>query len=98
MARIHERQFRVRHYECDAFGHVNNATVASYLEMARTEAWIQLFRDRDPLGVDFSVHGATMAYGVTDRLEQAHNVAARPFLAGQPGGHGLGSQRARPGR
>ena len=26
-------------------------------------------RDRDPLGVDFSVHGATMAYGATDRLE-----------------------------
>ena len=26
-------------------------------------------RDRDPKGVDFSVHGVTMGYGVTDRFE-----------------------------
>jgi acyl-CoA thioester hydrolase len=38
MARIHERQFRVRHYECDAFGHVNNANYVRYMQEAAFDA------------------------------------------------------------
>ncbi|MCP4165320.1 MAG: acyl-CoA thioesterase [Chloroflexi bacterium] len=30
----HEREFRIRHYECDACGHVNNAVYLAYLEEA----------------------------------------------------------------
>jgi len=30
-------EFRVRTYECDAYGHVNNAVYLHYLEMARYE-------------------------------------------------------------
>jgi len=48
-------------------------------------------RDRDPLGVDFSVHGATMAYGVTDRLELfgslgVENRRKTHYAGDEPGG------------
>jgi YbgC/YbaW family acyl-CoA thioester hydrolase len=32
---MHTLQFRVRTYECDAYGHVNNAAYLNYLEYAR---------------------------------------------------------------
>ena len=38
MTRIYTRIFRVRGYECDALGHVNNAVYQHYLEQAATEA------------------------------------------------------------
>jgi len=31
----HELELAVRHYECDAYNHVNNATYLNYLEYAR---------------------------------------------------------------
>jgi acyl-CoA thioester hydrolase len=31
----HEMELAVRHYECDAYNHVNNATYLNYLEYAR---------------------------------------------------------------
>lgn len=31
---IHERTFRIRHYECDAYGHVNNANYVRYMQEA----------------------------------------------------------------
>ncbi len=34
---IHECTHRVRNYECDPYGHVNNAVYLQYLEYARTE-------------------------------------------------------------
>jgi acyl-CoA thioester hydrolase len=46
---------QVRWRDLDAFGHVNNATFASYLEMARTEVWISLFGSRDALAIPFFV-------------------------------------------
>lgn len=36
-AEIFETRFRVRTYECDSYGHVNNATYLNYLEYARME-------------------------------------------------------------
>ena len=33
----HECALRVRHYECDTYGHVNNAVYLNYLEYARGE-------------------------------------------------------------
>lgn len=38
MPRTHERTFRVRHYECDAFGHVNHATYLRYMQEAAMDA------------------------------------------------------------
>ncbi len=33
----HKTEITVRHYECDAYGHVNNANYLNYLEHARSE-------------------------------------------------------------
>ena len=38
MTRTYKRRFRVRHYELDCFGHVNNAVYANYLQEAAIEA------------------------------------------------------------
>lgn len=35
--RVHETRLRVRTYECDEYGHVNNAVYLNYLEHARVE-------------------------------------------------------------
>ncbi|MBI5957721.1 MAG: acyl-CoA thioesterase [Chloroflexi bacterium] len=38
MPSIHERIFRVRHYECDAYGHVNHANYLRYMQEAAMDA------------------------------------------------------------
>jgi acyl-CoA thioester hydrolase len=38
MPLIHERTFRVRHYECDAYGHVNHANYLRYMQEAAIDA------------------------------------------------------------
>lgn len=38
MPLIHRRMFRVRHYECDAYGHVNHANYLRYMQEAALEA------------------------------------------------------------
>lgn len=38
MPRVHERAFRVRHYECDAYGHVNHANYLRYMQEAAMDA------------------------------------------------------------
>ena len=53
---------QVRWRDLDAFGHVNNATFASYLEMARTEVWTNLFGSRDALGIPFFVKRLDIDY------------------------------------
>jgi acyl-CoA thioester hydrolase len=53
---------QVRWRDLDAFGHVNNATFASYLEMARTEAWTSLFGGRDALEIPFFVKRLEIDY------------------------------------
>ena len=53
---------QVRWRDLDAFGHVNNATFASYLEMARTEVWTTLFGGRDALGIPFFVKRLEIDY------------------------------------
>jgi acyl-CoA thioester hydrolase len=35
---IHNRNFRVRHYECDAYGHVNNVNYLRYMQEAAFDA------------------------------------------------------------
>lgn len=38
MALIHERTFRIRHYECDAYGHVNHAHYLRYMQETAMDA------------------------------------------------------------
>src|SRR5439155_20426757 len=38
MPLTHERTFRVRHYECDAYGHVNNTNYLRYMQEAAFDA------------------------------------------------------------
>ena len=38
MPLIHQRRFRVRSYECDAYGHVNNANYLRYMQEAALDA------------------------------------------------------------
>ena len=53
---------QVRWRDLDAFGHVNNATFASYLEMARTVVWTELFGGRDALAIPFFVKKLEINY------------------------------------
>ena len=38
MPLVHERTFRIRHYECDAYGHVNNTNYLRYMQEAAFDA------------------------------------------------------------
>jgi acyl-CoA thioester hydrolase len=38
MPRVHERTFRIRHYECDAYGHVNNTNYLRYMQETAFDA------------------------------------------------------------
>jgi acyl-CoA thioester hydrolase len=38
MPLIHERAFRIRHYECDAYGHVNHTNYVRYMQEAAFDA------------------------------------------------------------
>ena len=53
---------QVRWRDLDAFGHVNNATFASYLEMARTVVWTELFGGREALAIPFFVKKLEIDY------------------------------------
>jgi acyl-CoA thioester hydrolase len=68
---------QVRWRDLDAFGHVNNATFASYLEMARTEAWTALFGGRDALGIPFFVKQLEINYRRPIGLEDEVRVWLR---------------------
>jgi acyl-CoA thioester hydrolase len=68
---------QVRWRDLDAFGHVNNATFASYLEMARTEAWNELFGGRDAMEIPFFVKRLEIDYKRPIDLEDEVRVWLR---------------------
>jgi acyl-CoA thioester hydrolase len=41
--------------DLDAFGHVNNAVFLTFFEIARTELWFDVSKERDPHGIAFIV-------------------------------------------
>ena len=53
---------QVRWRDLDAFGHVNNATFATYLEMARTEVWRQRFGGHEAMEIPFFVKRLEIEY------------------------------------
>jgi acyl-CoA thioester hydrolase len=68
---------QVRWRDLDAFGHVNNATFASYLEMARTEVWTSLLGGRDALAIPFFVKRLEIDYRRPIDLEDEVQVWLR---------------------
>lgn len=53
---------QIRWRDLDAFAHVNNATFASYLEMARSEVWRLRFGGRDAMDIPFFVKRLEIEY------------------------------------
>jgi acyl-CoA thioester hydrolase len=53
---------QVRWRDLDAFAHVNNATFATYLELARTEVWRQRFGGREAMDIPFFVKHLEIDY------------------------------------
>ena len=68
---------RVRWRDLDAFAHVNNATFVSYLEVARTEAWISLFPDRGVMEIPFFVKRLEIDYRRPITIEEEVRVWLR---------------------
>jgi acyl-CoA thioester hydrolase len=68
---------QVRWRDLDALGHVNNATFASYLETARTEAWIELFPGRGVMEIPFFVKRLEIDYKRPIGLEEDVRVWLR---------------------
>ena len=53
---------QVRWRDLDAFAHVNNATFASFLEMARTAVWRERFGGREAMDISFFVKRLNIEY------------------------------------
>jgi acyl-CoA thioester hydrolase len=57
-----ECPIQVRWRDLDAFGHVNNAAVVTYLEVARTALWRQRFGGKTPDDIPFFVSRVEIDY------------------------------------
>jgi acyl-CoA thioester hydrolase len=53
---------QVRWRDLDAFAHVNNATFATYLEIARTAVWHEHFDGREAMDISFFVKNLAIDY------------------------------------
>jgi acyl-CoA thioester hydrolase len=53
---------QVRWRDLDAFAHVNNATFATYMEIARTAVWRERFCGRKAMGIPFFVKRLEIDY------------------------------------
>ncbi len=65
MPAVHKRTFRVRNYECDAYGHVNNANYLRYMQEAALDASAAVGYDEPryyALGHIWLIHETTVEY------------------------------------
>ncbi len=67
----------VRWRDLDAFSHVNNATFATYLEIARTAVWRECFGGREALDIPFFVKRLEIDYKSAVRLYDDVRVGIR---------------------
>ena len=58
----------VRWRDIDAFRHVNNAAIVSYLETARAEMWHEYFQGSDPMDIPFVISRLEVDYQRPIRL------------------------------
>ena len=70
-----ECPIQVRWRDVDALGHVNNATIVTYLETARTELWRARFGGGS--AIPFVVARVEIAYRRQIRLDDAVRVALK---------------------
>jgi acyl-CoA thioester hydrolase len=68
---------QVRWRDLDAFAHVNNATFASYLEMARTKVFKEYFGGREAMEVPFFVTRLEIDYRRPVKLYDEVRVGIR---------------------
>jgi len=65
MPLIHERTFRIRHYECDAYGHVNHANYLRYMQETAFDASAAAGYDMaryDELGLMWLIRETNITY------------------------------------
>ena len=63
-AAVHTATFRVRHYECDAYGHLNNANYARYMQEAAFDASAAVGYGKDRYGSGQGKAGKLVPEGV----------------------------------
>jgi acyl-CoA thioester hydrolase len=79
----HTVSVTVRWRDLDAFGHVNNAVYASYLEMARTAFWHEHFGCRDPFDIPFVIAHMEIDFKRALKLFDQVHVGIRPSAIGR---------------
>jgi acyl-CoA thioester hydrolase len=65
MPLTHIRSFRVRHYECDAFGHLNNTNYVRYMQETAFDASAAAGYDQEryrQMGVQWLIHATEIEY------------------------------------
>lgn len=77
-----ETAIQVRWCDCDAFRHVNNAVVASYLEAARAELWRRRFGSTDIMDIPFVIKHLECDFKRPIRLFDDVKVGLRPSNIG----------------
>jgi acyl-CoA thioester hydrolase len=68
---VHEKRIEIRWRDVDAYGHVNNAVYATYLEECRDE-WLELVLGRESALWDFVL--ARLAIDFRRELRQEHDT------------------------
>jgi acyl-CoA thioester hydrolase len=77
----HERTFRVRFYECDAYGHVNNTTYLRYMQEAAFDASAAAGYDTaryDAMGRYWLIHDTEIEY--LHPLRYGESVAVKTWI------------------
>ena len=73
----------VRWRDIDAFRHVNNAAIVSYLEIARAEMWQEHFKGSDPMDIPFVIARLEVDYKRPIKLYDKVLVGLRPADVGR---------------
>ena len=68
---------QVRWRDLDAFAHVNNAVFATYLEIARSQVWHELFGGREAMDLSYFVKRLEIDYKRSINLYDEVNVWLR---------------------
>jgi acyl-CoA thioester hydrolase len=82
MTAVFERQFRIRHYECDAYGHVNHANFLRYMQEAAFDASAAVGYDL-PRYEALGCHWLVRQTGITYQrpLQYGDTVAVRTWVS-----------------